>query len=221
MTIGDLANSTPEYLCALLGKNGELLHSFANCRDKTPVRNIGVEKAIKSIGNGTTVPRDMDTCEDAYIVLTMLSESVAQRLRDHGFLAETVTLGVRKNDLDGFERQMQILRPTNLATDLCSAAMTLLKESCKEKDGERLTTPLRSVTITASGLVPESEFIQTSVFEDAEQVMRREQLERTMDDLRRRFGHHCIKRAITVSDPTLGYINAKEEHTVHPVGFFN
>lgn len=219
ITIGDLACAAPKYLCALLGKNGELLHTFANCADETPVRNIGVERAIKSIGNGTTVPRDMETCEDAYIVLTMLSESVAQRLRDHGFLAGTVTLGVRQNDLDSFERQMQLLRPTNLATDLCNGAMALLKEHFAV--GERLETPLRSITITASGLIPETECVQTTVFEDTEQIIRREKLERTLDDLRRRFGCQCVRRAITVSDPTLGYINAREEHTVHPVGFFS
>lgn len=220
-TIGDLANATPNYLMSLLGKNGELLHTFANGQDRSPVRNVGVERAIQSIGNGTTVPRDMETCRDAYIVLTMLAESVAQRLREHGFLAKTVTVGMRTHELETFERQVQLERPTNLSTELCTAAMDLLWRECAEKDGVRLKEPLRSVTITASMLMPESAYIQTSVFENTEHILRMERLEHTMDDLRRRFGHHCIKRAVTISDESLGYINAREEHTIHPVSYFN
>ena len=115
---------------------------------------------------------------------------------------------------------MKLPRPSSLSTDLCASAMHLLREVCAEEDGERLKIPLRSVTVTASDLMPESEIVQTSVFENTEHLLRMERLERTMDDLRRRFGHHCIKRAVTVSDDSLGYINAREEHTVHPVGFF-
>lgn len=219
-TIGDLAGGEPEYLTALLGKNGALLYGFANGLDRTPVRKLGVERAIQSIGNGTTVPRDLETCRDAQIILTMLSESVAQRLREHGFAAGTVTLGIRTFQLESSEHQMKLPRPSSLSTDLCAGAMHLLREVCAEEDGERLKIPLRSVTVTASDLMPESEIVQTSVFENTEHLLRMERLERTMDDLRRRFGHHCIKRAVTVSDDSLGYINAREEHTVHPVGFF-
>jgi len=220
-TIGDLAQSPSQYLHSLLGKNGELLHTFANGRDTSPVQNVGIERAIKSVGNGTTVPRDMETVQDASIVLTMLSESVAQRLRDHGCLAKTITVGMRRSDLKWFERQVQLICPTNLCTAICSAALNLLlRENCEEK-GERLKTPLHSVSITASGLIPETESVQTSVFVDTEQTIREERLERTIDDLRRRFGHNCIKRAITILDSTLGYLNAREEHVVHPVGYWN
>lgn len=220
LTIGDLAQSPPQYLHSLIGKNGELLHTFANGQDTSAVRSVSAERGIKSIGNGTTVPRDMETIQDTSIVFTMLSESVAQRLRDHGLLAKTVTVGMRSCDLKWREHQMQLPCPTNLSTELCTAALTLLRETC-EGEEERLKIPLRSLSVTAAGLIPESEYVQTSIFINTDQTIRKERLERTMDDLRRRFGHHCIKRAVTELDHSLGYVNAREEHTVHPVGYFD
>jgi DNA polymerase-4 len=47
-----------------------------------------------------------------------------------------------------------------------------------------------------------------------------EQLERTVDDIRRRFGHYAIYRAVVEFDPTLKHINPKEDHTIHPIGYF-
>ena len=42
----------------------------------------------------------------------------------------------------------------------------------------------------------------------------------TVDELRRRYGYMSVRRAITMADPLLGGINPKDDHTVHPVGYF-
>ena len=47
-----------------------------------------------------------------------------------------------------------------------------------------------------------------------------EKLELAIDDVRRRFGHYSIARAITHLDDTLGKIDAKGEHVSYPDGFF-
>ena len=47
-----------------------------------------------------------------------------------------------------------------------------------------------------------------------------EELERTVDDIRRRFGHFSVNRAIALLDPTLTNLDARSEHVIHPVGFF-
>ena len=62
---------------------------------------------------------------------------------------------------------------------------------------------------------------QSSVFEPVEGRIRQERLERMIDSLRERFGHHCIKRALTVMDPTLGYIDARQELMVHSAREFS
>ena len=45
-------------------------------------------------------------------------------------------------------------------------------------------------------------------------------LDVTVDELRRRYGYMSVRRAITMADPLLGGINPKDDHTVHPRGYF-
>ena len=45
-------------------------------------------------------------------------------------------------------------------------------------------------------------------------------LDVTVDKLRRRYGYMSVRRAITMADPLLGGINPKDDHTVHPIGYF-
>lgn len=222
-TIGDLARSAPEYLHSLLGTTGELLHVYANGKDMTPVSSSTAEQAVKSVGNGMTVPRDMETYEDVHIVMMMLSENVSHRLRDHGMKAGVISVSMRSNTLELADRQMRIQTYTNLATEICDAAMKLVKANCQVNERGLLKKPLRSITVTVSGLVADGEAAmeQSSVFEPVEGRIRQERLERMIDSLRERFGHHCIKRALTVMDPTLGYIDARQELMVHSAREFS
>jgi DNA polymerase-4 len=213
-TIGQLANTEPELLRDWFGKVGLILHYFANGRDESPVMQVGDETIIKSIGNSTTTPRDLENELDAKIVFYMLAESVAERLRDHGLLAKTVQISVRDNGLFWFQRQMKVDEPTCLASELCDTAMELLRANY------RWQTPLRSIGIRGCDLMPASTPKQLKLFEDEAEREKLEQLERTVDDISRRFGHYSIYRAVVEFDQTLKHINPKEDHTIHPIGYF-
>ena len=80
-TIGDLAKSDETLLVRKLGKMGSILWAFANGYDESPVKLENTSAPVKSVGNSTTTPRDMETDEDVRIVLYILAESVAARLR--------------------------------------------------------------------------------------------------------------------------------------------
>ena len=213
-TIGQIAQTSPETLQSWFGKWGFVLSCFANGYDNSPVAHSGDETIIKSFGNSTTTPRDLTCDEDASIVFWMLAESVAERMREGGFLCRTVQISLRDSELYSFERQMKLQTPTCLASELHAAAMQLLRANCN------WSKPLRSIGIRGADLVPATTPIQISMFENTEKRARREQLERTMDDIRRRFGHYVIGRAATTADSSLTNINPKEDHTIHPVGFF-
>ena len=214
VAIGELAKTDSELLHSWFGKWGLILHTFANGWDTSPVTRMGEEAIIKSIGNSTTTPRDL-TCElDAKIIYYMLAESVAERLRDHGFLCRGVQISLRDNGLFSFERQLKLTKPTCLSSELCEAALKLLK------DNYRWERPLRSIGIRACNLIPASTPVQLTLLEDEAQRIRREQLERAVDDIRRRFGHYSIGRAVNALDDTLGRINPKGDHIIHPVGYF-
>lgn len=213
-TIGDLARVEPQYLHDWFGKWGFVLSTFANGLDPSPVMQADEEAAVKSIGNSTTTPRDLKCDQDAKIIYFMLAESVAERMREQGFLCRTVQISLRDNGLYCFERQLKLPQPTCLASELCAVALKLLRQSYTWHK------PLRSIGIRAADLVPEQAPWQLTLFEDESARLKQEKLERTVDGIRCRFGHYAINRAIVTMDNTLTNINPKEDHIIHPVGFF-
>jgi DNA polymerase-4 len=146
-TIGDLANRDIKSLRLLLGIWGETLHSFANRLDSAPVRLTGESSIIKSVGNSTTTPRDLVNNQDVKLILYVLAESVAARLRKHGFKCRTVSISVRGNDLISFERQGKLSDPTFLSNDIANKAMELFKANY------RWDNPIRSLGVRGSDLV--------------------------------------------------------------------
>ena len=75
-TIGELAQANPDLLYWLLGKNGIMLHQFANGQDHSGVRRYYAVPPMKSVGNSTTAPRDLVSEDDVKITLMALCESV-------------------------------------------------------------------------------------------------------------------------------------------------
>ena len=196
------------------GKWGHILSIFANGLDITPVMKVSEEASVKSVGNSTTTPRDLVCDQDAKLIYYMLAESIAARMREQGIQCRTVQISLRDNGLYSFERQIKLSQPTCLASELCAAALKLIKQNYNWQK------PLRSIGIRAADLVPEQAPAQLTLFEDEADRLKREKLERTVDSIRYRFGHYAINRAITTMDSTLTNINPKDDHIIHPVGFF-
>ena len=214
LTIGDLANYPVEYLVSMLGKWGEILSLFANGKDTAPVRKLNESSAVKSIGNGTTCPRDLLDNQDVKLVFTVLAESVAARLRDYGLKCTGVQIYLRDNKLYSITRQKKIKKPSYLSTDILDAAMELLVNSYDWQN------PLRSVGVRAIDLVTENTYIELSLFDDNDKIIEQENLAHTIDSLRKRFGHDSILRASCLLDSSLTGFNPKEDHTIHPVSYF-
>ena len=124
-TIGDLAARDVHLLKLALGVWGETLWTFANGLDAAPVAQSGEESFIKSVGNSTTTPRDMVNIEDVKMIVYVLAESVAARLRRHGLKCRTVAVHIRNNELYSFERQGKLPAPSFLAQDIAGKALEL------------------------------------------------------------------------------------------------
>ena len=105
-----------------------MLWAFANGYDSDPVCTEGYEAPVKSIGNSTTTPRDLETDLDVWIILMALSESVSARLRKHGFKCNVVEISIRDNGLNSITRQMHISQPTNITDEIVKAAFELFKK---------------------------------------------------------------------------------------------
>ena len=113
-TIGDLARADEDVLNSHLGKMGSILWSFANGYDDSPVKLENTHAPIKSVGNSTTTPKDLVCDEDVKIVLYILAESVAARLRENGFRCRVIEISVR-DETDISEKiipAMSVAEPT-------------------------------------------------------------------------------------------------------------
>ncbi|MBP2660531.1 MAG: polymerase, partial [Firmicutes bacterium] len=208
-TIGDLAKRNVRDLKLLLGVWGETLWQFANGFDSAPVRHVGKESIVKSVGNSTTTGRDLVNIDDVKLIVYVLAESVATRLRNHGLKCTTVAISVRNSELSSFERQGKFSTPTFLSGDIAAKAMELFKANYT------WDKPIRSLGVRGADLVTADKHIQLDLFNQDQTD--RESLEKTIDMLRNRFGSYCIQRCAMMLDSNLTGFNPKEDHVIHPV----
>ncbi len=211
-TIGELANSGQSFLKSVFGKNGEILYSFANGLDTTPVCHMNDEQALKSIGNSTTTPRDMVNDDDVKTVFTVLAESVARRLREHGVKGRSVTISVRDCDLRSFTRRTHLKTHTDVSSEIITAAMALFRANYD------WAKPLRSIGVSVSDFG--EDILQFDLNGTVEKHEKLERLEHTVDDIRRRFGNYAVQRASLLADVGLSRFNPHDDHTIHPQGYF-
>ena len=214
-TIGDLAQTDPTMLECQLGKMGLVLYMFANGLDDSPVEKEGYDAPIKSIGNSTTTPRDLENNEDVQIILQALSESVSARLRKHNFKCNVVGISIRSNDLYHFSRQRKLTEPTNITDEIMHAAYDLF---CENYDWG---LPIRSLAVRGTDLVTADIPVQMDLFQNEQKRERQQKLDACIDEIRRRFGYFSIQRAFMLTDPALAGLDAMGSHTVHPIGYFN
>lgn len=213
-TIGDLAQTDEHLLMSHLGKMGGILWAFANGYDDSPVKMEHTHAPIKSIGNSTTTQRDLENDEDVKIILYILAESVAARLRDNGFKCRVVEISVRDNELYSFTRQHKIDHATNITGEIATEAYRIFKENYNWRK------PIRSVGVRGADLVNDNYWEQIDLFSSVEQREKQMKLDDAVDTIRRRFGFYSVQRGLMYRDKILSSVNAKEDHTTHPIGYF-
>ena len=228
-TIGDLARTEESLLVRKLGKMGSILWAFANGYDESPVKLENTSAPIKSVGNSTTTPKDMETDEDVKIVLYILAESVAARLRENGFRCRTVEISIRDKDLLHFSKQVKLQNASNITREIAEAGYKLYKESyrmpadeheLKNSRPEFYQKPLRSIGIRGTDLVTDYFWEQLDMFMDPQEREKQMKVDAAVDNIRKRFGFYSIQRGLMYQDRILSACDAKSDHTVHPHGYF-
>ncbi len=212
-TIGDIANSDTKLLRLHLGKWGDLIYGFANGYDSSPVAHMDENSEVKSIGNSTTTPRDMKTYDDVKIVMYILCDSVCRRMREQGFMARTVGISVRDNELNIFTRQCTLDDYSNLTKEITAATISLFKKSYK------MQKPLRSIGVSVTDFVHDNIPHQMSILRSEERLLQNERLDKTIDTLKKRFGNYVLRPAVLLCDNELSGFNPKDDHTIHPVSY--
>lgn len=219
-TIGELANTDPEFLQQHFKSHGKMMWEYANGISDAPLNPDNHE--AKGIGNSTTLASDVITAPDAKKVLLALAEQVASRLRHGHQLAQTVTVEIKYSTFRSCSRQRQLSIPAATCAALYDCACRLFDELW---DG----TPVRLLGIRTSRLVPEDTPVQLSLFDDAflpaENTVRKKakdadhaarpspepvsmsvlekqkRLETAVDQIRGRYGKNAVIRGTFLKSP--------------------
>lgn len=201
-TIGDLAKADKQILSAHLKSHGIMLWEYANGIDPSVV--ISTPQEAKGIGNSTTLSRDVTDREDAYKTLLILAESVGARLREASQLAGMVSVEIKYSNFRSVSHQTTLFSPSNSTQLLYETARHLFDELWD-------TSPIRLLGIRTSKLCDTSTPSQISLFDlaglqsapksasdkvprPAPSKQKLEALDKTLDDIRHKFGDHAIVR---------------------------
>ena len=211
-TLGDLAMADEELLTRTLGKRGRQLRVYARGEDKEPVRAEKDREDLKSVGNSTTLAKDITDRDEIKRWFYAIAESVAGRLRDADVgRANTVHIVVRNEKLQDTTCQMKVL-PTALCGDIAKAAYELF---CRHFP---LGTRVRMLGITVSGFDYHVEQIRLDdVLNGGKNGYdRRERAESTIAKLREKYGYATVQRGVVMEDEKLNGLDIrgkKEEIT--------
>lgn len=217
-TIGDIACTPMNILESWLGKWGEHLYIYANGLENSEIPLFTDAPApIKSISNGTTSYRDLENDEDVRILVFALSESVASRLRKSGLKAGGVTISLKDSKFRVHSKQCSLNIPSDDGRTIARTAFGLYKQLFNWSEG----IPIRSISIGTFNLFDKDSPVQLDFYTSPTTVKRREDLNSTIDKLRKRFGYTCINRAVVMGDTGFKNFDSRLQNEIHPVGFMN
>lgn len=206
-TIGELAHTSPAILKPHLGnKYTTLIHQYANGIDPDPVGENEVEN--KGYGNQTTFARDVSDYDTAAQILLSLSETLGARLRLDHIRCSCICVELRDWQFQNHSHQITLPTATN-------STGVIFEYSCKLLHEFWDLTPLRLLGIRATKLSDE-EFSQLSFFDD-QKTLKMQQLEKTVDSIRGRFGTDSIKRAsFLIPDAPIDHAAEKKKYFKNP-----
>ena len=201
-SIGDIARAEPGVLInALKPAMGLMVHERANGVDDSPViRAEAYERKV--IGKSDTTPSDVKTEEEAFYYILSLSERVGMNLRKAGKRAGVVSLQLKNSAFKTYRHQKKLYEPISSTSDIYAVSCALFREMWRGDD-------LRLLGISLADLRDEhEEERQLSFFtgDGSVSVMqvkeggaamapdKKDVLEETQDQIRKRFGKNAITR---------------------------
>lgn len=186
-TMGDIQAADPKWLSARFGKLGERIARLASGRDS---RRVTPKRPAKSISAETTFDHDIADLRTLELRLWRLCEQVAGRAKAGGHFGATAVLKLKTADFRTRTRNRRLASPSQLAGDLFAAVKPLL---AREVDG----TAYRLLGVGFTDLVPPAAEAAGSADLFAADNRRRAKVERTLDDLKKRFGDKAIGKGRT------------------------
>jgi DNA polymerase-4 len=178
----DLYQKSANFLEKNLGKYGLNLYVSLHSTDRFDLDEI--ESNPKSIGHSYTLPRASTNPVFIKAWIRLLSEMVAQRLRQNNFVSNTVHLWLNGPEIGNFSAQKTFQQATNDGNEVCLRAFKIMAKIGLE------TPKIRALGVSASSL---SASDYPPLFKEQK---RREDLIKTLDKINSRYGEGSIYPAI-------------------------
>jgi DNA polymerase-4 len=182
LTVADVASASPDLMRRLLRQSGERLIEIASGNDPRPVASAPSDSQ-KSYSKDRTLEKDTTDYTYIRLVARELAERLAERLRADGKAARTVTFKIRYDDFTDVSRSMTLKEPVSGNAEILKCLDRLFRKTITRR------TAVRQVGVKLSGI--EDPLQQTNLFDSG--LPLRQQLDRAVDTIRRRFGFDAIR----------------------------
>ena len=191
-TVGDAAGTDIARLQRILGmKMGQMVFEYSHGIDTTPVTSERAE--AKGFSISTTLEENVTDTETALNIIRMLCESIAERMRQDGFRAYCIGVTIRSREFKNRSHQKKLINATDITEEIFAESSKLFVELWDRE------TPLRLLGVSLTSLTKE-DTVQLSLFENQEETDRKRNVNKALDDIRKKYGSGIIKRASSMDE---------------------
>ncbi len=215
-TIGDLVRCGPELLNTWFGKVGWEHYIRAAGLDTTPLTAMDGGPPMRTIGNGSTTPYDMQREEQVHNMVHVLASSVCRRMRAHKVEAKTVEVSIvytENGEMRRISYQCPIRIPTNLDSEFATAALELFIRRFN------MRYPIRKLEIRGKDLSFNTSVYQTSLEYNALSREKAMKLAACKDEINERW-RRAVVRCVEMADPLLAGLGSKPNQQFAPAGWY-
>jgi len=188
-TIGDVAKISVSHLRRRFGVWGEVIHEWSLGIDSSPIHSTTFTTPHKGYSHRTTLPRDFFEREEIAVVILELLDEVCRRVRRAGQKGRRVGLALTYAGLMGGFYRARTLE--NHLDDPLALQVELLSILDQWWGGDGV----RAVAVSLD-MLQFSNSVQLTLWGDS---TRRNELERTRDQICERFGETSLMRASSLT----------------------
>lgn len=201
-TIRQLANADRDALRHIFGVVADNMINAAQGVETEEVKHYYDIRIPKSVSNGTTTPRDIKNLDEAKIVIYALADMVALRLRSYNLVANGIGLSIKNPALQWTSKQIPLSPASANSGAIAKSAISLIEKIHNFND------PLRAITVSAIRL-ENKDGVQISLFDEPND--KADKLEKTIDDIRAKYGYRSVQRGILLENDLTGNLHEDDD----------
>lgn len=201
-TVKDLANSSDSILYKHFKNQSIYLKEAANGIDITPVEARSSKS--ESISISETLPYDYDDEEKLEEVLFRQTEEVSRELRYQKQYTKTIAVIFKNSGFVNYSAQVGLLNATDKTEEIYKYVIEVFKKNWKQD-------PIRLIGVRLASLTDKKEK-QLSLFEETTEKEEDDKIQKTLDEINRKYGSTKIAPA---SLTLLGEQKSKNKYKNH------